>query len=203
MIDKKIIIPIFPLNGVIFFPETNLPLNIFEKRYIEMIDYALAKNRTVGMIQSKNERSLYSIGCVGKITQFDATSDGRYLINLLGENLFVIKKEVFEKTKFRLFEINLQKKILIKQDLTLNKKILTKKFINFIKKKQPDINENVFINIKIEELLKLIAMSCPFSSHEKQMLLECENSLDFYQKIIALFDFYDNDLGDKNEKKAN
>ena len=76
--------PVFPLNGAILFPETNLPLNIFEQRYIQMVDYALANNRTIGMIQNKDNNEFFKVGCLGKITSFNETDDGRYQINLKG-----------------------------------------------------------------------------------------------------------------------
>ena len=68
-------IPIFPLNGAIMFPNTNLPLNIFEERYIDMVDYTLSKNKIIGMIQRKANNELYDIGCYGKITAFNETPD--------------------------------------------------------------------------------------------------------------------------------
>ena len=97
-------IPIFPLNGAVLFPGTSLPLNIFEKRYIEMVDYALSKERYIGMIQSDKKNKLYNIGCIGKIHSFSETTDGRYLISLQGTNCFKIKKELEKKYKFRLVE---------------------------------------------------------------------------------------------------
>ena len=83
-------LPIFPLNGAVLFPDTNLPLNIFEKRYVEMVDYALARDRCIGMIQTDTNNQLYNIGCVGKINNFNETNDGRYLISLQGINCFKI-----------------------------------------------------------------------------------------------------------------
>ena len=97
-------IPIFPLNGAVLFPGTSLPLNIFEKRYIEMVDYALSKERYIGMIQSDKKNKLYNIGCIGKIHSFSETTDGRYLISLQGTNCFKIKKELEKKYNFRLVE---------------------------------------------------------------------------------------------------
>ena len=84
--------PIFPLNGAVLFPKTNLPLNIFEDRYIAMVDHALSKDRLIGMIQSKNNGDLFNIGCLGKIISFNETNDGRYLINLKGISCFILKK---------------------------------------------------------------------------------------------------------------
>ena len=75
-------IPIFPLNGAVLYPETNLPLNIFEDRYIDMVDFALSNKRLIGMIQTDEKGKLFKVGCIGKITSFNETKDGRYLINL-------------------------------------------------------------------------------------------------------------------------
>ena len=88
----KMNFPVFPLNGAILFPNTNLPLNIFEDRYIDMVDYALSHNRLIGMIQTKKNKDLFTIGCLGKITNFTETSDGKYQINLEGINRFKVKK---------------------------------------------------------------------------------------------------------------
>ena len=101
------ILPIFPLNGAVLFPGTNLPLNIFEDRYIDMIDFALTKDRKIGMIQSNESNQIYSVGCVGKINSFNETSDGRYLISLQGLTCFEVRKEIETKKKFRSVEIRL------------------------------------------------------------------------------------------------
>ena len=95
-------IPIFPLNGAIMFPGTNLPLNIFEERYIDMVDYSLSKNRIVGMVQYKPNNEIYNVGCYGKITVFNETPDKRYFINLEGKNCFKIIQEVNTDYKFRM-----------------------------------------------------------------------------------------------------
>ena len=99
--------PIFPLNGVVLFPKTTLPLNIFEKRYIAMVDYALANNRLIGMIQTKNDGNLFNIGCLGKIITFNETSDGRYLISLEGLNCYEIIKELPKENLFRQVDANI------------------------------------------------------------------------------------------------
>ena len=92
--------PVFPLNGAILFPNTNLPLNIFEDRYIDMVDYALSHDRLIGMIQLKKNQEFYDVGCLGKITNFTETGDGRYQINLEGINRFKIKKIFKDDHKF-------------------------------------------------------------------------------------------------------
>ena len=99
--------PIFPLNGVVLFPKTTLPLNIFEKRYIAMVDYALANNRLIGMIQTKDDGNLFNIGCLGKIITFNETSDGRYLISLEGLNCYEIIKELPKENLFRQVDANI------------------------------------------------------------------------------------------------
>ena len=100
-------LPIFPLNGAVLFPGTSLPLNIFEKRYLNMVDYALANNRFIGMIQAKKDSNLFNIGCLGKIISFNETGDGRYLISLEGVNCFKINKELPKKNLFRLIDASL------------------------------------------------------------------------------------------------
>ena len=100
-------IPVFPLSGALLLPSGNLPLNIFEPRYIAMINYALRHDKLVGMIQPKKENSdkLFETGCVGKITTYNETEDNRYIINLFGISKFHIKKEVRHSEKFRIFDI--------------------------------------------------------------------------------------------------
>ena len=105
---NKLLIPIFPLSGIIFFPDTDLPLNIFEKRYLEMIDFALSKNKTIGMIQTQQNGNFYNKGCLGKITSFNETNDGRYLINMRGESIFSFINEIESNNHFRMGEVVLE-----------------------------------------------------------------------------------------------
>ena len=97
-------IPIFPLNGAVLF-RAQAYLNIFKERYIEII--GLAQRRCIGMIQSNEKNKLYNIGCIGKIHSFSETTDGRYLISLQGTNCFKVKKELENKYKFRLVEVEM------------------------------------------------------------------------------------------------
>ena len=88
------IIPVFPLSGIIYFPKTNLPLNIFEQRYLNLVNDAYKKNKLMGMVQSKKEsNSVYKIGCLGKISDYHKSKDGRVLINLTGIIRFKILDE--------------------------------------------------------------------------------------------------------------
>ncbi len=105
-------IPIFPLSNFIIFPKTTVPLNIFEPRYIEMIDDAMKENRIIGMIQPRNSNqrtpSVYDVGCAGKITSFNETEDGRYLILLAGISRFKVIKELKTKKTYRKFTIDFE-----------------------------------------------------------------------------------------------
>ena len=101
-------IPIFPLQGVVFFPKTNLPLNIFEQRYLDMINDCIKGEKLMGMVQPKikGNDEVFDVGCLGKITDFERTKDGRILINLNGIIRFRIKKEINNKKLYRKFEVN-------------------------------------------------------------------------------------------------
>ena len=194
-------IPIFPLNGAVLFPKTNLPLNIFEDRYIEMVDYALSRNRLIGMIQSKNTSELFNIGCLGKIISFNETNDGRYLINLEGINCFVLKKELTKKYNFRIvdamiLENKTKKNYKIKGELK-NKILDSYKY--YIKEKGININLSEIINIRIEQLAKFIAMVSPFDDIDKQMLLEITETEVFCEKLLSILKI---EIANVNQKKT-
>jgi len=193
-------IPIFPLNGAVLFPKTNLPLNIFEDRYIAMVDYALSKDRLIGMIQSKNTGELFNIGCLGKIISFNETNDGRYLINLEGISCFVLKKELAKQYNFRIvdaliLENNTKKNIKLKYGL--KNKILDS-YKRYIKEKNIKINLSEILNIKIEELAKFIAMVSPFDDIDKQMLLEITEADVFCEKLLSILEI---EIANLNQEK--
>ena len=101
------IIPVFPLNGVIYFPNTNLPLNIFEQRYLDLVNDAYNKDKFMGMVQSKKEgNAVYDIGCLGKISDFQKSRDGRILINLTGISRFKILEEITNNKLYREFKVD-------------------------------------------------------------------------------------------------
>ena len=175
-LPKKI--PIFPLRGVIFFPETNLPLNIFEDRYLKMINNILKNDKHLGMIQSKKiDGEVYQIGCLGKIDEHDRTSDGRILINLKGITRFKINQEIENNQPYREFLVNYD---LFKDDLQSEKmKVKNELLIKLINNSKNFFKKNgILINWK--ELSKLssykqiynLAMISPISVEEKQKLLE-------------------------------
>ena len=189
-----ITIPLFPLNGVIFFPNSQLPLNIFEKKYLEMIDYSLSTNRLIGMIQF-NDNKFYKVGCLGKISSFFETEDNRYVINLSGKNYFSINKELPKTKKFILANVKLidEKKPIIKKNITkFDKDLLISKYKMYAENLNMNIDFKLIKKVDNESLIKFMAMSCPFSTSEKQMLIEIYDINELGNKIIGLFDFYSN-----------
>ncbi len=193
-------LPIFPLNGAVLFPETSLPLNIFEKRYIDMVDYSLAREREIGMIQTMNNGELCKIGCIGKIHSFNETNDGRYLISLQGLNCFEVVKEIDVDYSFRIVRANVIKGINKEDDKLDNdkKSNILKKYKKYISFKKINIDLSEIDGIKIYQLMKFITMISPFKDIEKQALLETDNVEDFYYKLLSIIDFeIASELGNK------
>lgn len=199
MKDNMQNIPIFPLNGAILFPGSNLPLNIFEERYLKMVDYAMRNDRKIGMIQEiKKSKKLYGVGCIGKITSFSETKDNRYIINLSGLNRFKKVKEIESKTLFRILSvIENDDSVFNKTNFIYDKELLFKKFKYFLQKQDQETNFNGLEEIDSDELVKFIAMACPFNVSEKQMLLESKNITKLAENLLNLFDFYNNEFQDK------
>tara|TARA_Y100000590_G_C15553080_1_gene951685 strand:+ start:300 stop:893 length:594 start_codon:yes stop_codon:yes gene_type:complete len=181
--------PIFPLNGAILFPKTNLPLNIFEERYISMVDYALSNKRLIGMIQLKKNGDLFNVGCLGKITSFNETKDGRYLINLEGTSRFNVNKELNKKYLFRVIDASVIKEEDNKNNLTTRlKDLLLKKYQDYLTVKKINIDLSEIKNIETDQLVKFIIMISPFDNLEKQMLLEVHDEIDLYNKLCSILD---------------
>ena len=178
-------IPIFPLNGAIIFPNTNLPLNIFEERYINMVDYSLSHNKIIGMIQHKGNNELYNVGCYGKITAFNETSDKRYLINLEGTNFFRVIREVYSNYKFRLCEIEVFKDF---NDNKLNDNLkieLVKCYKKYNEVKNINLRFDEISQLNILDLLKLIVMVSPFDTNIKQLCLEIKSNTELYESVLS------------------
>ena len=175
------IIPIFPLRGVVMFPDTYLPLNIFEPRYVKMIDHAISnQNRLIGMIQPKNSKEsdekfiLYRVGCVGKIIKFEETDDNRYLITLRGLSRFNFVSEKTNDKNFREANIDWES---YRKDLNITKKssdfstlkITLKKYF---KSKNIRANMEAIDTFNDYNFVDQITMICPLAFEEKQLLLE-------------------------------
>lgn len=180
--------PIFPLNGAILFPKTNLPLNIFEKRYLQMVDYALANNRMIGMIQKKENEEYFNVGCFGKITNFTETTDGRYQINLEGISRFSINKIYNDDYKFILIDgqiLNFNNQTIDDDDLS--KKLLSV-FKNYLDTKKIKFDTKDFNNLDSLNLGKIICVISPLDYLTKQMLLEFNNFKDFFESLISVLE---------------
>ena len=199
---------VFPINNFIIFPKTTVPLNIFEPRYIEMIDESMRSNKLIGMIQPKNSINnqsqpiLHDVGCLGKITSFKETEDRRYMIELKGLIRFKIIKEIETLKKYREYEIDFQN---FNHDLEEEKEELKFSDLELIFKDLKSLFERrgFIINWKelekqsLDEIINALAMASPFSLEEKQILLEAKNLSVRKNKIAEIlstytYDFFNN-----------
>tara|TARA_B100000780_G_scaffold257948_1_gene208047 strand:- start:835 stop:1473 length:639 start_codon:yes stop_codon:yes gene_type:complete len=200
--DLPKIIPVFPLSNFIIFPNTTVPLNIFEPRYVEMINDSMKKNKMIGLIQPKKKKNnsisdLYEVGCLGKITNFKDI-DGRYLIDLNGLSRFNITKEVKNNKLYRECEINFNG---FQADLELPKDELKFSDLDLIFRDLKSLFEKrgYIINWKslekqdLNETINALAMASPFSLEEKQILLESENLKIRKNKIAEILNTYSHD----------
>jgi len=199
------ILPVFPLSNFIIFPKTTVPLNIFEARYIDMINDSIKSNKLIGMIQPKesgNELTgpvLHKIGCVGKITNFKETEDGRYLIELKGLVRFEVIKEIKTAKKYREYEVDFKR---FDHDLDDKKEQLKFSDLELIFKDLKTLFEKrgFIINWKelekqsLDETINALAMASPFSLEEKQVLLEAENLSIRKNKIAEILSTYTYDV---------
>ena len=198
------IIPIFPLSGALLLPKGNLPLNIFEPRYISMVDFAMKNKKMIGMIQeNKNSpitKDLYTIGCLGRINQYNETTDGRYIINLSGIIRFNIVKEEKTSEKFRKIKVSYLK---FKHDLTSNfensfdRKIFLNEVRTYLAKNNIEVDWNIIQTVSKTILITTLASICPFSDAEKQMILECKNPNEIPKTMVSLFKM----IGDNSVSK--
>ena len=184
-LPKKI--AVFPLSNLIIFPRTTVPLNIFEPRYIDMVNDCMKSGKLIGMIQPKNKQNenenipdLYEIGCMGKITSFKETEDKRFLIELRGLIRFQIIKEINSSKEYRECEINFEKfhEDLIdkKEDIKFSDlEIIFKDLKNIFERKGFIINWKALEKQSLDEIINALAMASPFTLEEKQVLLEAQN----------------------------
>ena len=198
------ILPVFPLSNFIFFPNTSAPLNIFEPRYIQMIDDSIKSNRMIGMVQPKGisnikKPELFKVGCLGKISSFNETDDGRYVIVLNGVSRFNIVEEIDRGKLYREFKINFQE------------------FENDNSKREPEVGFSdfalIFKNLKkifekqgylinwdelekqsLDQTINTLSMASPFTKEEKQMLLEAKDLKSRKQKFEEIIKLYSSDI---------
>ena len=198
------IIPIFPLEGVVMFPDTYLPLNIFEPRYLKMIEKAIStKNRLVGMIQPYNlnegddKFNLYNVGCAGKIIKFEETEDNRYLITLKGLSRFNLISEKTNDNNFREANIDWEN---FSKDLNINDKLsdfstLKIALKKYFKLKNIRVNMDAIDAFNDYNFVDQITMICPFDNNEKQLLLETTSIVKRKKLLQTILDSY---ISEKN-----
>ena len=200
-------IPVFPISNFIIFPKTTVPLNIFEPRYIQMINESMKSNKLIGMIQPKTSSSdqtnpiLHEIGCLGKIMSFKETEDGRYIIELKGLIRFKIIKELKSSKEYREYEIDFQD---FNHDLDeTNEKIkfsdlelIFKNLKSLFEKRGFIINWKELEKQSLNETINALAMASPFTLEEKQVLLEAQNLNIRKNKISEILSTYTYDIFD-------
>ncbi len=190
-------IPVFPLSNFIIFPKTTVPLNIFEPRYVDMVNDSMKADKLIGMVQPKITKnfndnklpSLHNVGCLGKITSFKEADDGRYLIDLKGVIRFEIKKEIDSNKKYREFEINFENFL---DDLEL----IFKDLKTLFEKRGFIINWKALEKQSLDETINALAMTSPFSLEEKQVLLEAKDLKIRKTKISEILNTYTYDQFD-------
>lgn len=191
-------LPIFPLGGVLLLPCGHLPLNIFEKRYLAMVDDALAGDRLIGMVQPRgtdcqkgNKPDVFKTGCAGKITEFSETTDGRYLIKLSGICRFDIAEEIAENKGYRKIkpewqnyrdDLNHSTTINIDRDRLL---VLLQKYF---KDEGMTCDWKAIDNSPDGKLITCLSMVCPFEASEKQALLEAQCSNTRAKMFMAMLE---------------
>ena len=194
------IIPIFPLSNFIIFPETTVPLNIFEPRYLQMVDDAMKSDRIIGMIQprktgKKDKPDLYKTGCAGKITSFNETDDGRYLIIISGVSRFNIINEISHERLYRKCEvdfntysndINIKKEKMNFSDLDS----ILRNLKTLFKRQGYVINWKDLQNQSLDQTINTLSMASPFSLEEKQILLEATNLNKRREKLEEILKTY-------------
>jgi len=190
-------LPLFPLSGVVLLPRGHLPLNVFEPRYLEMVDHALAGNRLIGMIQpAENEETvlkprLNQVGCAGKIMSFQETEDNRYLISLNGICRFRLSGETQATTPWRTgladfapFASDLAQP----REEEFPRKRLLEALKTYLTSRDMQADWNSVLTAPAEALINALAMMCPFDPVEKQALLEAQTFQDRASTLMALLE---------------
>jgi uncharacterized protein len=196
------IIPIFPLGGVIYFPKTNLPLNVFEQRYLNLVNDAYSKDKLMGMVQSKREgNSIYKVGCLGKISDYQKSKDGRILINLTGITRFEILEEKDNNKLYREFSVNYKN---FKNDLTeevdkINTTNLMEKTKIFFKKSGLLLNWKEFEKLDQNQKINTLAMIAPITAEEKQKILEAVTVNEKIYNLEGIINFYLHEVSFDNQ----
>ena len=199
-------IPVFPLSNFILFPNTSVPLNIFEPRYVDMVNDSMKLDKLIGMIQPLGANNLenlppklHKIGCLGKITSFKEADNGSFLIELKGLVRFETINEIQSDKKYRQYEVNFEN---FENDLKNQKEelkftdleLIFKDLKSLFEKKGFIINWKALEKQSLNETINALAMASPFSLEEKQVLLETK-TLDLRKnKIAEILSTYSHDI---------
>ena len=196
------VIPIFPLSGVIYFPKTNLPLNIFEQRYLDLVNDTYENDKLMGMVQSqRNGNQVYKIGCLGKISDLQKSEDGRILINLTGVTRFKILEEVENKKLYREFKVDYKSFEIDLKDPSgdLDTNDLMHKAKKFFKKNGLLLNWREFEKLDKTQKINTLSMISPVTNEEKQKLLEAMTIKDKVNTLESIISFYLHDVDFNNQ----
>ena len=198
-------ISVFPLANAIFFPRTILPLNIFEDRYIQLVNDCMKGERMFGMVQPKNRKNkipeVYEVGCLGKIVSFNETTDNRFIISLSGIIRFRIKNELKKENLYRKFNVDYSEFLNDLNEkneiINISKDNLLKKIKVFFHKIQYQVNYKELEKLNLDQLISTVCMVSPFSIEEKQKLIETlniEDKIKFFNEIISfkMIDYHEN-----------
>ena len=196
------VIPVFPLSGVIYFPKTNLPLNIFEQRYLDLVNDTYENDKLMGMVQSqRNGNQVYKIGCLGKISDLRKSEDGRILINLTGVTRFKILEEVENKKLYREFKVDYKSFEIDLKDPSgdLDTNDLMRKAKKFFKKNGLLLNWREFEKLDKTQKINTLSMISPVTNEEKQKLLEAMTIKDKVNTLESIISFYLHDVDFNNQ----
>jgi Lon protease-like protein len=195
-------IPIFPLSGVIYFPKTNLPLNIFEQRYLNLVNDAYNKDKLMGMVQSQRENnSFYKVGCLGKISEYQKSKDGRIFINLTGITRFEILDEKVNDKLYREFRVNYKsfENDLGKEKEEIDTSTLIKKTKVFFNRNGLLINWKEFDKLDQDQKINTLAMISPVTNEEKQKVLEAVTLSEKVNSLEGVINFYLHEVNFNNQ----
>ena len=199
-------LPLFPLSGALLLPGGQLPLNVFEPRYLRMVDDILGGERMIGMIQPRNgmdeeKPPLYGVGCAGRLVSFSETDEGRYLINLHGIQRFRLKEEVPVDTPYRIAEVDFGP---FDKDIgsdssasSVDRERLLSAMRDYLDSEGLKTDWDVVDDAPSQALVVSLAMGCPFAPNEKQALLEAEDTASRAECLIALMEMAKSDSGEE------
>ncbi len=196
------IIPVFPLSGVIYFPKTNLPLNIFEQRYLNLVNDTYNNDKLMGMVQSqKKGDEVFKVGCLGKISELQKSDDGRILINLIGITRFEIVSEVKNNKLYREFKVDYKsfKSDLLDSSYDIKTDTLMNKTKKFFEKNGLLLNWKEFEKLDEAQRINTLSMIAPVTNEEKQKLLESITIQDKVKVLDNIISFYLHEVDFNNQ----